>query len=166
MQRLKNVVNPQVYMGLISPSILKLSLSVELQDQMLSLRDLQEAGKFSLFFLFVVVFHLFYPFRCLYIDCDNVLLLFSVRHIVIHGTEYRPGCVLRLQEMDDIGNDFPIYGQVEEIIIWEDEKFFIATKLETLSFHKQYMAYELKGRIQEQLFHGLIYHGMEYLMLY
>ena len=46
--------------------------------------------------------------------------------------------------MDDIGHVFPIYGQVEEIIIWEDEKFFIATKLETLSFHKQYMAYEIE----------------------
>ena len=92
----------------------------------------------------MIVFHLFYPFRCLYIDGDNVLLLFSVRHIVIRGTEYRPGCVLRLQETDDIGHDFPIYGQVEEIIIWEDEKFFIVTKLEPLSFHKQYMAYEIE----------------------
>ena len=46
--------------------------------------------------------------------------------------------------MDDNGHDFPIYGQTEEIIIWEDEKFFIATKLETLSFHKQYMAYEIE----------------------
>ena len=46
--------------------------------------------------------------------------------------------------MDDIGHDLPIYGQVEEIIIWEDEKFFIATKLETLSFHKQCMAYKIE----------------------
>lgn len=46
--------------------------------------------------------------------------------------------------MDNIGHDFPIYGQVEELIIWEDEKFFIATKLETLSFHKQYMANEIE----------------------
>ena len=46
--------------------------------------------------------------------------------------------------MDDIGHDFPIYGQVEEIIIWEDEKVFIVTKLETLTFHKQYMAYEIE----------------------
>ena len=77
----------------------------------------------------MVVFHLVYPIRCLHIDCDNVLLLFSVKRNVIHGTEYRPWCVLRLQEMDDMGHDFPIYGHVEEIIIWEDENFFIATKL-------------------------------------
>ena len=76
--------------------------------------------------------------------------MLRVKHITIYGIEYRPGCVLRLQEMDDMCNDYPIYGQVEEIIIWEDETFFITTELETLSFHKHFMAYEVErtdGRV-------------------
>ena len=57
--------------------------------------------------------------------------------------------------MDDIGHGFPIYGQVEEIIIWEDEKFFIATKLETISFHKQYMAYEIEREVTRVVVSGI-----------
>ena len=52
----------------------------------------------------------------------------NTQHVGIHGIEYWPGCVLRLQEMDELlGNDYAVYGQVDEIIVWEDEKFFILT---------------------------------------
>ena len=50
--------------------------------------------------------------------------MFRVKRVGIHGIEYRPGCVLRLCEIDDVENDYPVYGQVDEIIVWEDEKFF------------------------------------------
>ena len=50
--------------------------------------------------------------------------LLLVRHVGIHGIEYRPGCVLRLQEMDELGNDYPAYEQVDEIIAFEDNNFF------------------------------------------
>ena len=43
--------------------------------------------------------------------------------------------------MDDLENDYPVYGQVDEIVVWEDEKFFILTELETLCFHNHIMAY-------------------------
>ncbi|XP_028418541.1 uncharacterized protein LOC114543958 [Dendronephthya gigantea] len=34
-----------------------------------------------------------------------------VRHVEIHGIIYKPGCALRLQEMDEIGErDYPVYG--------------------------------------------------------
>ena len=46
--------------------------------------------------------------------------------------------------MDDVENDYPVYGQVDEIIVWEDEKFFILTELATLSFHHHFMAYEVE----------------------
>lgn len=34
---------------------------------------------------------------------------------------------------------------MDEIIVWEDEKFFVLTELETLSFHNQFMAYKVEG---------------------
>ena len=37
------------------------------------------------------------------------------------------------------------YGQVDEIIVWEDEKVFVLTELETLSFHNQFMACKVEG---------------------
>ena len=72
------------------------------------------------------------------------LLLLRVKHVGIHGIECGPGCILRLQEVDELGNDYPVYGQVAEIIVWEDEKFFILIELETISFHNRFMAYEVE----------------------
>lgn len=40
------------------------------------------------------------------------------QHVGIHEIEYRPGCDFRLEEMDELGNDYPVYGQVDEIIVW------------------------------------------------
>ncbi|XP_028395767.1 uncharacterized protein LOC114519789 [Dendronephthya gigantea] len=67
-----------------------------------------------------------------------------VKHVEIHGVRYRPGCALRLQEMDDLGErDYPCYGIVEEILIWEDGKFFVVKVLETIAFHHHFMSYEV-----------------------
>ena len=63
---------------------------------------------------------------CLY---RSLLRVKRVKRVGIHEIEYRPGRVLRLHEMDDLENDYPVYGQVDEIIVWEDEKFFILTEL-------------------------------------
>jgi hypothetical protein len=72
------------------------------------------------------------------------LFLLRVKHVEIHGVSYRPGCALRLQEMDDLGErDYPSYGIVEEILIWEDGKFFVAKVLETIAFHHHLMSYEV-----------------------
>ena len=43
--------------------------------------------------------------------------ILRVKRVGIHGIEYRPRCVLRLREMDDLENEYPVYGQVDEIIV-------------------------------------------------
>ena len=64
--------------------------------------------------------------------------------------------------MDDLENDYPVYGQVDEIIVWEDEKFFILTELETLCFHNHFMAYEAERSDNKAvvLHHDLPWHGV------
>ena len=99
-------------------------------------------------------------------DVNCSLLMFRVKRVGIHGIEYRPGCVLRLREMDDVENDYPVYGQVDEIIVWEDEKFFILTELATLSFHHHFMAYEV-GRTDHKavvLRHDLQWYGVLHIV--
>ena len=64
--------------------------------------------------------------------------------------------------MDDVENDYPVYGQVDEIIVWEDEKFLILTELATLSFHNHFMAYEVERTDHKAFVCVMIYHGMEY----
>ncbi|CAH3033353.1 unnamed protein product, partial [Porites evermanni] len=86
----------------------------------------------------------------------------SVKRVGIHGIEYRPGCVLRLREMDDVENEYPVHGQVDEIIVWEDEKFLILTELATLSFDHHFMAYEVESTDHKAVVCAMIYHGMEY----
>ena len=95
-------------------------------------------------------------------DVNRSLLMFTVKRVGIHGIEYRPGCVLRLREMDDVENDYPVYGQVDEIIVWEDEQFLILTELATLSFDHHHMAYEVERTDHKAVVCAMIYHGMEY----
>ena len=61
--------------------------------------------------------------------------------------------------MDDVENDYPVYGQVDEIIVWEDEKFFILTELATLSFDHHFMAYEVERTDHKAVVCAMIYHG-------
>ncbi|CAB4034113.1 Hypothetical predicted protein [Paramuricea clavata] len=72
------------------------------------------------------------------------LFLLRVKHVEIHGVSCRPGCALRLQELDDFGeSEYPSYAIVEEILIWEDGKFFVVKVLETIAFHHHLMPYEV-----------------------
>ena len=46
--------------------------------------------------------------------------------------------------MDEFGqNDFPTYGKVEEIIIWEEEKILLVEVLKTIEFCPLMMAYKV-----------------------
>ena len=86
-----------------------------------------------------------------------------MKSVSIHGVEYRPGCVLRLKEMDELGGrDYPEYGRLDEVIIWEDEKFFVITVLITLSFSSQYMSYEVQPTEQQRVVlpNRLPWHGV------
>ena len=64
--------------------------------------------------------------------------------------------------MDELGNDYPVSGQVDEIIVWEDDKFFILTELETISFHNHFMAYEVEITYNRAvvLRHDIPWHGV------
>lgn len=100
-------------------------------------------------------------------DLNNYYLLFvRVKGVGIHGIEYRPGCDLRLHEMDDVDdleNEYPVYGQVDEIIVWEDLKFFILTELETLCFHNHFIASDVDRSDNKAvvLRHDLPWHVVE-----
>ena len=69
----------------------------------------------------------------------------SVKSVSIHGVEYRLGCVLRLQEMDEFdARDYPEYGVLNEVIVWNDAKYFVITVLQTVLFWNHYMGYEVQ----------------------
>ena len=99
-------------------------------------------------------------------DVSCSLLMFRVKRVGIHGIEYGPGGVLRLREMDDVENDYPVYGQVDEIIVWEDEKCFILTELASLSFHNHFMAYEVERTVHKAvvLHHDLPWYGVLHIV--
>ena len=46
---------------------------------------------------------------------------------------------------------------MSEIVVWEDEKFFILIELETVPFHNHFMAYEVERTEPEQLICVMIY---------
>ena len=46
--------------------------------------------------------------------------------------------------MDEFGErDYPSYGKLEEILIWEDQKFFVVTLLKTIEFTCHLMSYKV-----------------------
>ena len=89
------------------------------------------------------------------------LSLLRVKQVGIHGIEYRRGCLLRLQEMDELGNDYPVYGQVDKIIVWKYDKIFILTEIEIISFHNHFKVYEVERTDNRALSCARIYHGMD-----
>ena len=65
--------------------------------------------------------------------------------------------------MDDFGaRDYPCYGKVEEIIVWEDRNFFLVQVLNTLAFHKHFMCYEVIPTRERLVFvlQNLPWHGV------
>lgn len=51
---------------------------------------------------------------------------------------------------------------MDEIIVWEDEKFIILTELETLCFHNHFMACEVERNDKKAVVfhHDLPWHGV------
>jgi hypothetical protein len=44
--------------------------------------------------------------------------------------------------MDELGErDYPSYGKLQDIFIWEDEKFFVSILLKTVEFNRHLMSY-------------------------
>ncbi len=89
---------------------------------------------------------------------------FSIKYAEIHGIQYRPGCVLRFADMDELGErDYPSYGKLQDIFIWEDEKFFVLIVLKTVEFNSHLMSYKVLPtdqriviRPQSLTWHGLL----------
>ena len=55
--------------------------------------------------------------------CLYYLLLLRVKHVGIHGIEYRPECVLRLHGMDDLENDYPVYDKWMRLLFGKTRNF-------------------------------------------
>jgi hypothetical protein len=83
--------------------------------------------------------------------------------VSIHGVEYRAGCVLRMKEMGEFGErDYPEYGRLDEVIVWNDAKYFAVTVLKTILFRSHFMAYEVQSTDEKQVVlpHNLHWHGV------
>ena len=79
-------------------------------------------------------------------DLFLLLLNYRVKSVEIHAIEFCPECILRLEEMDVHSGEsfYPKYGQVDQITVWDDEKFFVVTLLEVVEFREHLMAYEVQ----------------------
>ena len=88
---------------------------------------------------------------------------FRAKWVEIHGVEYRIGCVVRLAEMSlNSCQDYPLFAEVAEILVWEDEKIFVVNVLDTVEFNAQYMAYQVQQSAKKDVktYHGLPWHGV------
>ena len=84
--------------------------------------------------------------------------LFREKWVEIHGVEYRIGCVVRLAEMSlNSCQYYSLFGEVAEILVWEDEKIFVVNVLDTIEFDAQYMAYQVQQSAKKYV---KTYHGM------
>ena len=85
------------------------------------------------------------------------LILLSVKNVEIHGIQYRLECVLRIVDMDESGErDYPSYGKLEEILIWQDQKFFVLVLLKTIEFTAHLMSYKVLPTKQKLMVHGVM----------
>lgn len=97
----------------------------------------------------------------------NELTFISVNSISIHGVDYRCGCVLRLQDMDEFGEkDYPEYGILSEVLVLDDAKYFVLTVLETVLFWRHYMSYEVQPTSEKRVLvpNDLPWHGVLHLI--
>ena len=80
--------------------------------------------------------------------------IFSEDFFYSQGVLWMDGCVLE--------NYYPVYGQVDGIIVWEDERLFVLTELEALYFRSHFMAYEVERSDNKAvvLHHDLPWHGV------
>ena len=71
--------------------------------------------------------------------------------------------MLRVADMDDFGErDYPSYGKLQDILIWEDEKFFVLILLETIEFNPHLMSYKVLPTDQKTVIspQSLPWHGV------
>lgn len=106
---------------------------------------------------------LFYLYNIWIIVLKIYLPLFRENWVEIHGVEYRIGCVVRLAEMSlNSCQYYSLFGEVAEILVWEDERIFVVNVLDTIEFDAQYMAYHVQQSAKKYVktYHGLPWHGV------
>lgn len=70
--------------------------------------------------------------------------------------------------MDELGErDYPSYGKLQDIFIWEDEKFFVLILLKTVQFNHHLMSYKVLPTEQKIVMspRSLPWHGVFNLVL-
>ena len=70
--------------------------------------------------------------------------------------------------MDELGErDYPSYGKLQDIIIWEDDKFFVLMLLKTVEFNRHLMSYMVLPTEQKIVMspQSLPWHGVFNLVL-
>ena len=70
--------------------------------------------------------------------------------------------------MDGWGKrDYPTYGKVEEVIIWNDVKYFVIALLETVEFSCHFMGYKVVSADQKTVVRpqALPWHGVLNIIL-
>ena len=62
----------------------------------------------------------------------------------------------------DASQDYPSFGEVEEILVWDDEKMFVVRVLDIVQFNTQYMAYCVRRSANKEVrtYHSLPWHGV------
>ena len=71
-----------------------------------------------------------------YSDLNSTL---STNCATIHGIEYRAGCCLYIGETEL----YPCFGTLKEILVIQDEKFFVIQPRTTLCYSKKLLAYNV-----------------------
>ena len=83
-----------------------------------------------------------------YQDLFNYLLilLLSTNCATIHGIEYRAGCCLYIGETEL----YPCFGTLKEILVIQDEKFFVIQPRITSCYSEKLLAYNVGPDLGEE----------------
>ena len=88
-------------------------------------------------------------------DPHTVVHAYKTSRVAILGHEYRPGCCLVIDYLDDV----PQFGIVEAILIINDEKVFIVECMGIEYFDSHIMSYVLESKY-EHFQSGIIRWGL------
>lgn len=72
---------------------------------------------------------------------QNSFTIYEVPSVTVNGTEYITGCVLVIN-VDSLGH--PTFGEVENIFVKDEIKYFVVNKLEAACYLWQYHSYEVE----------------------
>jgi hypothetical protein len=74
----------------------------------------------------------------------NDIIVYSTPGVKIHGHEFRPGCCVVLGYQ----NDMPSFAIVTDILVYNDEKYFVVETMEIESFEQHVISYIITSNIK------------------